>query len=51
MRNQKQKSPIQSGDMQKLKLFFMEGQNADSVLKEFHCVFILLAMADRDGRS
>lgn len=51
MRNEKQKSPIQSGDMQKLKLFFMEGQNADSVLKEFHCVFILLAIEERDGRS
>jgi len=51
MRNKKQKSPIQSGDMQKLKWFFMERQNTDSVLKEFRCVFILLAMAERDGRS
>ena len=51
MRNQTQKSRFQSGDKQKLKLFFMEGQNAESVLKEFHCIFILLAMAERDGRS
>ena len=56
------KSSIQSGDMQKLNRYFMEGQNKDSVWKDaeklvefklfgFLCVFILLAVAEKDGVS
>ena len=57
----KHKSSIQSGDMQKLNRYFMEGQNTDSVWKDAEklvefivfcvCVFILLAAAERDGVS
>ena len=55
----KHKSSIQSGDMQKLNRYFMEGQNTDGVWKDaeklvefiFRCVFILLAAAERDGGS
>ena len=57
-----QKKTIQSGDMQKLNRYFMEGQNKDSVWKDaeklvefklfgFLCVFILLAVAEKDGVS
>ena len=56
----KHKSSIQSGGIKKLDQYFMEGQNKDGIWKNaeklveficFRCVFILLAVAERDGGS
>ena len=55
----KHKPFVQSGDMQKLNRYFIEGQNMDGVWKDgeklvefiWFCVFILLAAAERDSGS